>query len=75
MGLGMRKPVFGVSGLASMLLNFFHAQLSMKFHLLTKKKYRKINMFLALKLSNNAFIMLINVKMPTIVGIYEHNKF
>ena len=29
----------------------------------------KINTFLAFKLSNDVFIMLINVKIPTIVGI------
>ena len=34
-----------------------------KTKILTKK------MFLALSLSDNVFIMLINVKMPTIVGI------
>ena len=32
-------------------------------------KAKKIKTFLAFKLSNVAFIMLINVKMPTIVGI------
>ena len=45
-------------------------QLSMKFQLLTKTKMlRKINTFLAFKLSDVLFIMLIHVKMPTIVGI------
>ena len=34
-----------------------------------KLKYRQMKMFLALSLSDNVFIMLINVKMPTIVGI------
>ena len=34
-----------------------------------KLKYRKIKTFLALSLSAIVFIMLINVKMPTIAGI------
>ena len=34
-----------------------------------KLKYRQMKMFLALSLSDVVFIMLINVKMPTIVGI------
>ena len=34
-----------------------------------KKTYRQIKKFLALSLSDLVFIMLINVKMPTIVGI------
>ena len=34
-----------------------------------KLKYRQIKKFLLLNLSDVAFIMLINVKMPTIVGI------
>ena len=40
-----------------------------EFQLLIKLKYRQIKMFLALSLSDVVFIMLINVKMPTIVGI------
>ena len=44
-------------------------QLSTKFQLLAKLKYRQIKKFLALSLSVVVFIMLINVKMPTIVGI------
>ena len=32
-------------------------------------KYRKMKKFLALSLSDVVFTMLINVKMPTIVGI------
>ena len=44
-------------------------QLSTKFQLLIKLKYRKIKKFLALRLSDVIFIMLINVKMPTVVGI------
>ena len=42
-------------------------QLSTKSQLLIKTKISK--KFLALSLSDNIFIMLINVKMPTIVGI------
>ena len=34
-------------------------------------KYRQIKKFLALSLSGVVFIMLINVKMPTIVGIFN----
>ena len=34
-----------------------------------KLKYQKIKQFLALSLSDVVFIMLINAKMPTIVGI------
>ena len=41
-------------------------QLSTKFQLLIKTKIKK---FLALSLSDVVFIMLINVKMPTVVGI------
>ena len=36
---------------------------------LKKLKYRQIKKFLVLRLSDVVFIMLINVKMPTIVGI------
>ena len=43
-------------------------QLSMKFQLLIKAKMLK-NKDFSFKLSDVAFIMLINVKMPTIVGI------
>ena len=42
-----------------------------------KLKYRQIKKRLALSLSDVVFIMLINVKMPTIVGIlifYEQDK-
>ena len=34
-----------------------------------KLKYQKVKKFLALSLSDVVFIMLINVKMPTMVGI------
>ena len=45
-------------------------QLSTKFQLLIKTKtVRQIEKFLALSLSDIVFIMLINVKMPTNVGI------
>ena len=44
-------------------------QLSTKFQVFIKLKYRQIKKFLALSLSGLVFIMLINVKMPTIVGI------
>ena len=40
----------------------------MKFQLLIKTKML-IKIFLAFKLSDGVFILLINVKMPTIVGI------
>ena len=39
----------------------------MKFQLLIKTKMLKTNVFLTLKLSDVVFILLINVKMPTIV--------
>ena len=44
-------------------------QLSTKFQRFIKTKIQKNKTFLAFKLSNVVFIMLINVKMPTIVGI------
>ena len=44
-------------------------QLSTKFQLLKKLKYPQMKKFLALSLFDVLFIMLINVKMPTIVGI------
>ena len=44
-------------------------QLSTKFQLLVNTKYRQIKKFPALSLSGVVFIMLINVKMPTIVDI------
>ena len=48
---------------------FLNAQLSTKFQLLINTQILKISKFLALSLSDIAFIMLINVKKPTIVGI------
>ena len=49
----------------------FHAQLNRarNSNCLWKLKYRQIKKFLALSLSDVVFIMLINVKMPTIAGI------
>ena len=44
-------------------------QLSMKFQLLLKLKYQQMKKSLALSLLDVVFIMLINVKMPAIVGI------
>ena len=44
-------------------------QLSTKFELLIKLKYRQMKNVLALSLSDVVFIMLIHVKMLTIVGI------
>ena len=57
-----------VLGQGLRLYNFFScsAELSTKFQLLINKKIKK---FLVLSLSGVVFIMLINVKMPTIVGI------
>ena len=52
-------------------------QLSTKFQLLVKTKI-PTKKFLAFSLSDVVFIMLINVKMPTIVGlfnIYKQDKF
>ena len=37
--------------------------------LITKIKYRQIKKLLALSLSDVVFILLLNVKMPTIIGI------
>ena len=44
-------------------------QMSMKFHLLVKVIMLKIKIFLRVKFLVGAFIMLINVKMPALVGI------
>ena len=44
-------------------------QVSMKFQVLIKNKMLKNKTLLALKLSDAVFILLINAKMPTIVGI------
>ena len=60
-----------MSGPGSKVIKLFSCstQLSTKFQLLIKLKYRQIKKFLALSLSDVVFIMLINVKMPTVVGI------
>ena len=44
-------------------------ELRTEFQLLIKLKYQQVKMFLALNLSEVVFILLMNVKMPTIVGI------
>ena len=44
-------------------------QLSRNFEQLIKLIYKQVKNFLASSLSEHVFIMLINVKMPTIVGI------
>ena len=46
---------------------FFHAQLIDQLSI--KLKYRQMKKLLALSLSDRVFIMRINVKIPTIVGI------
>ena len=43
----------------------------MKFQLLLKGKMVKNKDFFALNLSNAVYILLINVKMPKIVGAYK----
>ena len=48
---------------------FSSTQLSMNFQLLIKTKMLKNKTFLAFKLADVLFIMLISVKMPSIVGI------
>ena len=51
--------------------------LSMIFQLLIKGHMVKIKIFLVLKLSDVVFILLINIKMPKIFGIfniYEQDK-
>ena len=44
-------------------------QLSMKFQMFIKSQMLKIKTFLAFRCSNVVFITLINIKMPTSVGI------
>ena len=53
------------------VINFFHSQLNWlcNFNCSLKLKCWKVKIFLSLKLSDAVFILLINVKMPTIVGI------
>ena len=50
-------------------LSLCSTQLSMKFQLLIKTEIPKVKKFLALSLSDVVYIMLVNVKMPRIVGI------
>ena len=76
MGLDVRKPVFAVTSQVRLkpgpeVVKLFSCstQLSTKFQLLIKTKYQQIKKFRALSLSDVVFIMLINVKMPTTVGI------
>ena len=57
------------SGLEVIKLFWCSTQLSMKFQLLIKAKMLKKMLFLAVKLLVSVFNLLINVKMPTIVGI------
>ena len=47
--------------------NLLHAT---EIQMLIKLKYQQIRKFLAFSRSDVVFIMLINVKMPTIVGIF-----
>ena len=47
------------------------AQLSMEFKLLIEINCWKIKTFHPPKLSDVVFVMLINVKVPAIVGIYD----
>ena len=51
------------------VIKLFHAQPSMKFQVLIKAQMLKNKDFFAVKLLVGVFILLINVKMPTIVGI------
>ena len=53
------------------VIKLLHTQLNWawNFNCSLKLKYRQIKKFLALSLPGAVFIMLINVKMPTIVGI------
>ena len=65
---GRKRISTKVWGLAPRLYFFScSTKLSMKFELLTKTKMLKT--FFAFKLSDVVFIMLINDKLPTIVGI------
>ena len=64
MGLAVRKTSPEVIKLLSC-----STQLSIKFQLLIKTKMLKNTDFLAFILSEDVFILFINVKMPTIVGI------
>ena len=52
-----------------MFINLFSSSTEHEISTAQKLKYRQMKKFLALSLSDVVFIMLINVKMPTIVGI------
>ena len=69
----LRKPILPHNnihpGLEVIKLFSSSTQLSTKFQLLIKTKILTKKKFVALSLSDVVFIMLINVKMPTIVGI------
>ena len=55
------------NNLAPEVIKLFYAQLNWnKLSTAQKKKYYKVKKFLALSLSDVVFIMLMNVKMPTI---------
>ena len=62
------KSSFSSAGMktAFFMLNSTEPEISTA---LKKLKYRQIKKFLALSLSDDVFMMLVNVKMPTIVGI------
>ena len=62
------KLVTSLSGPEVIKLCSCSTQLSTKFQLLIRTKIPTNKMFLALSLSDVVFIMLINVKMPTVVA-------
>ena len=62
--------IFGVlSGYSTIIYFAMTIIAGIKFQLLITAKMLKSKTFLTFKLSEGVFIMLINVKMPTIVGI------
>ena len=65
------KPTMAemITGPGVIKLFSYSTQLSMKFQLLITTKILTNEEVFALSLSDVVFIMLINVKMPTIVGI------
>ena len=56
------------------MLNSIERGISTDHTVKTTCKILKITIFLALKLSAVVFILLINVKMPTIVGIFNNRE-
>ena len=64
-----RRAEVSVSSTEVIKLFSCSTQLSMEFQLLIKIKCLQMKEFLAISLSDVVFILLINVKMPTIVGI------